>query len=194
MQIAVVGATGVLGRALIPQLLNEGHTVRALVRSTAKARALFPAEVESVECDLLSLEIECSLVSMLSGCDAALHLATAIPKNSSAPGAWDANTRLRTDGTRRLLDAALAAKVECYIQQSIVMAYPDRGDEWITEEVPLDSSPARAAINAPVIEMENMLRAIAPQRLRWIILRGGTFVGLILFRTQRSIAYAWVRR
>jgi nucleoside-diphosphate-sugar epimerase len=118
----------------------------------------------------------------LKNCDAALHIATAIPHDTRAPGAWAANTRLRTDGTRRLLDAALAAKVECYIQQSIVMAYPDCSDEWITEEMPLDVSPPCASINAPVIAMEAMVRATSIRRLRWCILRGGTFVGQDTFQ------------
>jgi nucleoside-diphosphate-sugar epimerase len=182
MRVAVAGATGVLGRALIPILLGQRRAVRALVRSTQKARTLFPGEVECVEYDLLALDPQARLTSRLQGCDAVLHIATAIPRDSAAPGAWDANTRLRTDGTRRLLDAALTAQIECYIQQSIVMAYPDRGDEWITEEQPLDTSPARASINAPVIAMEGMVRATSPQQLRWCILRGGTFVGRDTFQ------------
>jgi len=177
MKVAIVGATGVLGRALIPMLVQQGHAVRVLARSVQKAHALFPGEVECVEYDLLSPDMDARLTTLLRNCDAALHVATAIPHDARAPGAWDANTRLRTDGTRRLLDAALAANVECYIQQSIVMAYPDCGDDWITEEMPLDASPLRASINAPVIAMETMVRATSIRQLRWCILRGGTFVG-----------------
>ncbi len=182
MKVAVVGATGVLGRALIPMLAQQGYAVRALVRSLQQAHTLFSGAVECVGYDLLAPDPDARLISLLQRCDAALHIATAIPRDGRAPGAWDANTRLRTDGTRRLLDAAFAANVGCYIQQSIVMAYPDCGDEWITEEMPLDSSPDRASNNAPVIAMEGMVRAISPQQLRWCILRGGTFVGKDTFQ------------
>ncbi len=182
MRVAVVGATGVLGRALIPILLEHGHAVRALARSIQKARVLLSHEVEWVEDDLLAPDNEMRLASLLKHCDAAIHIATAIPRDAPAPGAWDANTRLRTEGTRRLLDAALDAGVECYIQQSIVMAYPDRGEEWITEDVPLDSSPARASVNAPVIAMEEMVRAVPLHQLRGSILRGGMFVGTDTFQ------------
>src|SRR5947209_11513040 len=89
----------------------------------------------------------------------------------------DATTRLRTEGTRRLLDAALAAGAGRYLQQSIVMAYPDGGDRWLDEGTPLDDSPARAAVCAPVAAMEGMLRDTDPERLGWCILRGGIFVG-----------------
>ncbi len=177
MRVAVVGSTGVLGRALIPLLLEHGYIVRALVRSLAKAHDVLPPEVELAEGDLLAPDIEQQLPAFLEGCEAVLHIATAIPSNMSAPGAWDANNRLRTDGVRVLLQAALKAGAKQYIQQSITMAYPDHGDEWITEDMPLDTTPARAEVNASVIAMENLVRTLSADRLRWCILRGGRFVG-----------------
>lgn len=173
----VAGATGVLGRSLIPQLLREGWTVRALVRSPGKAVWLARAGVEVAEGDLVAEGFGDRLPSLLEGCDAVVHAATAIPSRFDAPGAWDANTRLRTEGTRRLLDASLSAGVQAYVQQSITMAYRDGGDTWLDETTPLDESPERAAVCAPVIAMEGMLRAVPSERLRWSILRGGLFVG-----------------
>jgi len=177
MKVAVVGPTGVLGRSLVPLLLERGHQVRALGLSTEKIRGLFGDAVEAVTCDLLADGLESRLPEMLAGCQAAFHIATAIPRDFSAPGAWDTNTRLRTTGTRRLLDAALEVGVRHYVQQSISLAYPDRGAAWIEEYTPLDESPERAEICDPVIRMEGMLRAISPDDLEWCILRGGTFVG-----------------
>jgi nucleoside-diphosphate-sugar epimerase len=176
VRIAVVGPTGVLGRALVPILLQNGQIVRALARSTTKVRTLFPPLSEVVECDLLSNITE-DLSSMLEGCDAAVHIATSIPPNFTDPNAMRANTRLRTSGTKMLLEASLQAGVRRYIQQSIIMAYPDHGDNWITEDMPLDSSQERSGICAPVITMEQMIRNIPPEKLEWCILRGGTFVG-----------------
>ena len=177
MRIFIVGATGVLGRALLPILQQEGHTVRTLVRSEEKAQTLQQRGIEARVGDLLSQGIEPHLLKMLEGCDATFHIATAIPHNMSVPGAWESNTRLRVDGTQRLLQASLAVGVKIYIQQSITMAYPDSGDEWIYENTPLDASPQRAAINAPVIDMEDLVRDIAHEQLQWCILRGGNFVG-----------------
>ena len=177
MRIAIVGATGVLGRAVIPLLLEREHTVRALVRSTAKARAVLPPNIELNEGDLLASDIEQLLPAFLEGREAVFHIATAIPRDMSAPHAWDANTRLRTDGVRILLQAALKAGAKQYIQQSITMAYPDHGDEWITEDMPLDAAPDRAAVCAPVIAMEDLVRTLAADQLRWCILRGSRFVG-----------------
>lgn len=177
MKIAVAGSTGVLGRALIPLLLEQGHAVRALARSASKARSLLPAGVEVVEGDLLSPGVAARLPAWLDGCDAVAHIATAIPRDPAAPHAWEANTRLRTDAVKLLLAASLAAGVRRYLQQSITMAYPDRGEDWIAEDTPLDTSPARAPVCAPVIEMEALIRNVPPEALHWCILRGGTFVG-----------------
>ncbi len=177
MRVAAVGATGVLGRALIPLLLEHDYAVRAIVRSPAKARQVMPSGIEIAEGDLLDPHIEQKLPTLLERCEAVLHIATAIPRDMSAPHAWDANTRLRTDGVRVLLEAALKAGAKQYLQQSIIMAYPDHGDEWITEDMPLDTSPERAEVNASVIAMEDLVRTLATDRLRWCILRGGRFVG-----------------
>jgi nucleoside-diphosphate-sugar epimerase len=169
--ILVAGATGVLGRALVPRLISGRHRVRAIARSASAAG--LPAGAEAIDANLL----EDDLVELADGCDAVVHIATAIPTDPSAAGAWERTARLRTAGTRRLLDAALACGVHRYVQQSIVMAYHDGGDVLLDEEAPLDDSPARATICAPVIAMEGMIRDVEPQTLAWTILRGGSFVG-----------------
>jgi nucleoside-diphosphate-sugar epimerase len=176
MRVFIAGATGVPGRALIPQLLEHGQSVRALVRSPESAAKLRGEKdlVEIVQGDLLVPETVQQLPEMMKGCDAVMHLATAIPGNPSAPGAWETNTRLRTEGTRSLLDAALANGVDYYFQQSIVMAYINGGDEWLDENTPLDTS---RTISEPVIRMEAMVREVPIEKMPWCILRGGLFVG-----------------
>jgi nucleoside-diphosphate-sugar epimerase len=169
--VLVAGATGVLGRALIPLLIADRHRVLAIARDASTAD--LPAEVEAIDANLL----EDDLLELVRGCDAVVHVATAIPSDPSAFGAWDTTARLRTEGTRRLLKAALANRVRRYVQQSIVMAYRDGGEAWLDETAPLDDSPERANICGPVIEMEEMIREVHPQVLAWTILRGGSFVG-----------------
>ena len=186
MRVAVVGATGVLGRALIRLLLEHDHAVRACVRSSAKAHQVLPAGIEITEADLLDPASEQHLPDRLANCDAVIHIATAIPRDMSAPRAWEANTRLRTEGVQVLLQAALKTGAKHYIQQSITMAYPDHGAEWITEELPLDTAPDRATVCAPVIAMENLVRTLATDRLRWCMLRGGSFVGPGTFQENLS--------
>ncbi len=184
MKLAIAGSTGVLGRAVIPLLVQQGYAVRALARSVDKAKKFLPQSVEIAECDLLSPTIAQSIESLLDGCETVIHIATAIPHDFTAPHAWDANTRLRTDVVRMLLDASLEVGAKRYIQQSITMAYPDCGDDWITEDTPLDNSPARAQVCAPVNMMEGMVRNIPTRTLHWCILRGGNFVGSDTFQDR----------
>ncbi|GLV53871.1 nucleoside-diphosphate sugar epimerase [Dictyobacter sp. S3.2.2.5] len=177
MRIFIIGATGVLGRALLPRLREVEHEIHALVRSDVQAQVLREAGIEATVGEVLEAETQQRLPELMRGCDAVVHIATAIPANMADPDAWKANTHLRTEGTRSLLDAALRAGAQRYLQQSIVMAYPDSGDAWLDEDQPLDTTPARALVCAPVIEMEHMVRAVPPDQLQWSILRGGLFVG-----------------
>ncbi len=151
------------------------HDIHTLVRSWQQAQVLQAANIVATVGEVLQAETQQHLPALVKGCEAVIHIATAIPSNPAAPGAWETNTRLRTEGTRSLLDAALQAGATRYIQQSIVMAYPDRGDAWLDEDQSLDTTPARATICGPVIEMERMVRAVPPDRLRWSMLRGGLF-------------------
>jgi nucleoside-diphosphate-sugar epimerase len=104
-------------------------------------------------------------------------MATALRPGSPGLGTTNTNALLRIDGTRKLLEAALAAGVERYVQQSIVMSYPDGGDRWLDESTPLAPAGERAATTQPVAQMEAMVRAISLEDLSWCILRGGSFVG-----------------
>jgi nucleoside-diphosphate-sugar epimerase len=185
MRVCVVGATGVLGRQLVPLLAEQGHSVRALARRPREAApAAITGVAEYVECDLLSAESASRLPYWLEGGDAVVHIATAIPRDFNAPGAWEANSRLRREGTERLLVSSIAAGVKRYVQQSVALAYAPGKEEWLDESAPLDRSPERAETCAPVIDMEEMVRGA--RGLEWVILRAGIFVGPGTF--QESLA------
>ena len=71
MRVFVTGATGFIGRALIPRLQRDGHAVVAWVRSPARARGLLGAEVELVHADTAPD----GLVAAIERCDAVVNLA-----------------------------------------------------------------------------------------------------------------------
>jgi nucleoside-diphosphate-sugar epimerase len=176
MKVFIVGATGVLGRPVISSLAGRGDSVVALVRSMERAAPIAGPAVELIEGDLLQLSAE-ELAPMLDGCDAVAHLATALRPGSPGLGTTNTNAGLRTTGTRRLLDATLAAGVPRYVQQSIALAYVDGGDAWLDESTPFSQPENDAGPAQPVVEMEAMVRAVPSERLQWVILRGGSFVG-----------------
>jgi len=164
--VAVIGASGVLGRATVPRLLEAGHQVRALVRSAAQAVRLRALGAVPVSGDILDPH---SLAPLLAGCSAALHLATAIPK-SRDPAAWATNDRVRREGTTNLIAACAAAGARRYVQQSIAMLQGGQGEAWADEAV----TPVANRFSQSALDMEGLVQASG---LDWLILRGGMFYG-----------------
>src|SRR5262245_42318332 len=94
--VAVLGASGVYGRHLLPRLVAAGHRVRALVRrpATATAAAACGAEIRAADVfDAASLRVG------LAGCEIAINLATSLPAPGRDGGDYAANDRLRSEGT-----------------------------------------------------------------------------------------------
>ena len=130
MKIFITGATGVLGRHVVPQLVQSGHQVRGLARTEGNVALLRSFGAEPVRVDLFNLA---ALTQAVEGCDALLHQATKIPStmNLGKRSAWVETDHIRREGTRNVVDAALAQHVQTVIYPSICFAYPDRGAEWI---------------------------------------------------------------
>jgi nucleoside-diphosphate-sugar epimerase len=127
MIVFVTGASGALGRPTVTQLRAAGHEVRALTRSAKGAARLREAGAEPVEGNLFK---PLTWREAMTGSDAVLHLATRIPtaRKARRRGAWAHNNRIRTDGTRLLVSAAIAAEVERFIYPSVTMLYSDGAD------------------------------------------------------------------
>lgn len=136
MQIFVAGATGVLGRRVVPRLVAHGHALTAIARGPQKAAQLREQGATPVEVDLFDPH---AVASAVGGHDVVMNLATAIPSTARMlrPSAWDTTTRLRTDAARHLVDGALATGATRYIQEALGFVYGDHGAEWITEDAPL---------------------------------------------------------
>lgn len=165
-RIAVVGATGVLGRPVVRRLLQRGHMVRAIVRRPSDTRLAAAAGLDIVPGDILDPQ---SLRTGLQDCDTVLHLASAIPRSGAAQD-WSRNDRIRIDGTRHLLSAAAHAACRRYLQQSIAMLHTGPPDLLATEDSPLHGD----GVWASALQMEHMVQE---SDRHWLILRGGLFYG-----------------
>jgi len=136
-KILVTGSTGVVGRRLVPILASAGHSVVAMQHSPDQRGALEALGAAPVDADLFDVA---SLRRVAAGCDAIVNLATHMPSSSMQlirRSAWNENDAIRSRGSSNLVDAALAVGVARFIQESFAPAYPDRGDRWIDEAVPL---------------------------------------------------------
>jgi nucleoside-diphosphate-sugar epimerase len=166
MRIAVIGATGVLGRHLVPRLIERGHAVCATARKEADLERLKRVGAEAVAADIFDPE---SLRAALVNCDAAIHAATSIPKPTGG-GDWAENDRIRREGTANLLAACRAERVRRYLQQSVAMLHITSDARPQTEDDPIAAyDRIRSAV-----DMEGAVRA---EPLDWCIVRGAAFYG-----------------
>ena len=172
MRVAVAGATGVIGRSVVPALVGAGHEVIGLARSVDKARMLNKLGAESHRGTLFDHD---SLLRLLDGADAVCNFATRIPVGLAAvrPHAWRSNDRLRTEGVRRVVAAAREARVRRVVQESVSFLYADQGDSWIGEDAPVDITSA----TEPASVGESHVQDYTCGSRVGVVLRFGTIVG-----------------
>ncbi len=116
MKALVTGASGMIGGAIVDALLARGHSVRALVRASAKVDPLLLKGVDLVVGDLGDAE---SLRQAVQGVDAVFHAAAALGFRAGAAVMDDVNA----GGTERLLAASRAAHVGRFVHISSVAVY-----------------------------------------------------------------------
>lgn len=172
VRIAVLGATGVYGRHLVPRLIAAGYRVRALVRRPEAAATAAACGAEIAAADIFD---EASLRAGLAGCDVAINLATSLPAPGSQGGDFAKNDQLRREGTPLFVRACRDAGVPRILQQSIAMTHAGDGDAWADETTfhPVGEGIAGAAIAA----VRAMEATVVASSLDWLILRGGLFYG-----------------
>jgi nucleoside-diphosphate-sugar epimerase len=170
--VGILGANGVYARWLMPRLATAGLNVRALVRRPEAAGVARACGADVRTADIFD---EPSMRAALEGCDVGVNLATSLP-GPSGRGDYNANDRLRREGTPIWIEACRKAGVGRVIQQSIAMVNAADGDAWSDEDTQLEArgdSAASRAIAASVA-MEDAVRASDRD---WVILRGGLFYG-----------------
>jgi len=172
VRVAVIGATGVIGRSVVPELVSAGHDVVGLARTPDKTRLLRSLGAEPHH---TSLADHAGLVAMFDGADAVCNFATRVPVGLSAvrPHAWRAHDRLRTEGVRRVVDAAREARVRRVVQESVSFLYADQGDAWVDEHSPVEIT--RATEPASVGECH--VQEYTCGSRAGVVLRFGTIVG-----------------
>jgi nucleoside-diphosphate-sugar epimerase len=137
MKVLLAGATGAIGSAMVPQLVDAGHEVLGLTRSAGGADRLAANGVRPVVADLMDAD---GLLRALDGAraDAVVHQATAITGVPLFHRSLYATDDLRERGTANLLRAAAALGAERFITQSLFLGYGyrDHGAQPLTEEHP----------------------------------------------------------
>ena len=180
MRVFVTGATGALGRHLVPGLVAAGHEVIATTRTPGKVAQLREAGAEPVVVD--GLDREAVIAAVLAAApQVIMHQMTALADMRSLrrPDQQFAVTNeLRTRGTDNLLEAAAQAGTRRVIAQSYAGPGPDKRSSGAlkTEEDPLDLQYIPGAVRSPEAMMY-VDRTVPLKAPEGIVLRYGAFYG-----------------
>jgi 2-alkyl-3-oxoalkanoate reductase len=185
MKVFVAGATGVLGRELVPQLVAQGHEVVGMTRTASKQDLVRSLGARPVVADALDPDAVAQAVASAQP-EVIVHQLTALsgkmsmrdarhPERSSA---LIMTNRLRTEATDHLLAAGRAVGARRFVAQSIaVFGFARAGGPLQTEDDPLDPDPPAAlrAGQAAILHLEQAVTTI-----EWgdgLALRYGGFYG-----------------
>ncbi|WP_276355460.1 NAD-dependent epimerase/dehydratase family protein [Cohnella caldifontis] len=168
MKIFVAGATGAIGRLLLPKLVQAGHEVVGMTHAAERGELIRAFGAKAVVADAYDRDGVRAAVADVRP-DVVIHQLTSL-------GEWnlEENARIRIEGTRHLVYAARAAGVKRMIAQSIAWAY-EPGEVPATEDVPLDlgaTSPRKRTIDG-VAALENAVAEMPHS----VILRYGMLYG-----------------
>jgi nucleoside-diphosphate-sugar epimerase len=163
LKILVAGATGVIGRHLVPLLIQAGHEVVGTTRRPERAESLTEMGARPLVVDAYDAAALHDAVTAERP-DVVMHQLTDLSTED-----FEANSRLRAEGTRNLVAAARAAEVETMIGQSIAWVYAP-GTRPAVEDDPLDPS---APPYAGVVALEEGVGTMP----RGVVLRYGALYG-----------------
>jgi nucleoside-diphosphate-sugar epimerase len=179
MRVFVAGATGAIGRRLVPQLVEAGHQVTAITRREEKLGELHDLGAEPVLCDVFDAGRLGSVVARAEP-EAVINELTDLPQSLNPRRLADyyaANNRVRREGTRNLLSAARGAGVRRFLVQGSAYWYAPTGGAVKTEEAPLYLD-APSPIGPAVQTIKDVEEAVlSAEGIEGIVLRYGMFYG-----------------
>jgi len=185
MKVFVAGATGVLGRTLVPQLVARGHEVVGMTRSGSKQDLVRSLGARPVVADALDPDAVAQAVASAEP-DVIVHELTALSGKLSArdmrhperaPMAVMTN-RLRSEGTDHLLAAGRAVGARRFIAQSFgAFRWARAGGPVLTEADPIDPNPP-GAMRPALVGILHVERSVTS--IEWgegLVMRYGGFYG-----------------
>jgi nucleoside-diphosphate-sugar epimerase len=177
VRVFVAGASGALGRPLVPRLVAAGHEVTGMTRKAERAEEIRAAGADAVVCDVFDREALRDAV-VAARPEVVVHALTALPARMN----WKKDpigptNRVRTEGTRNLVAAAQAAGARRIIAESVAFFYEPVGGWVKDEEAPLFEGappPFSEAVGA-LLDLERQVTGA--EGLEGIVLRYGWFYG-----------------
>jgi nucleoside-diphosphate-sugar epimerase len=179
MRVFVAGATGAIGKRLVPQLVEAGHQVTAITRSKEKLGMLYELGAEAVLCDVFDAGRLGTVVAQAEP-DAVINELTDLPQSLNQRKLkeyYAANNRVRREGTSNLLSAARGAGVRRFLVQGAAYWYAPTDGAVKTEGAPLYLD-APAPIGPAVQTIKEVEEAVlTAEGIEGVVLRYGMFYG-----------------
>jgi len=143
VRVLVAGASGVLGRRIVRQLVARHHTAVGLTRSETADATVRSLGGEPRRADLFDAD---AVAQAAKGCDMIIRAATSIPtKVRTGPKDWAMNDRIRRDGTRSLVAAAARVGARAFLQEGVVWAVGTLDGRPFDEDAPPAHDPVLAS-------------------------------------------------
>ncbi len=186
MNVFVAGGSGAIGIPLVRALVSAGHRVTALTRSTSKRETLRNLGASVAVADALDREALMGVVEAARPTHV-IHQLTALPKGGPRrPSDLDATNRLRIEGTRNLLEAAVNAGARRFVAGSFAMLSARGSATAVSKDD--EAAAAVRSMEAQVLE------ASRRGAIEGVILRYGMFYGLETASTLTMIDMVRKRR
>ncbi|MFO7275037.1 MAG: SDR family oxidoreductase [Bacillota bacterium] len=173
----VTGATGFIGSQLVPYLVEQGRRVRILVRSRQKAEAVFGPLLDSLDVAEGHLGDAASLARAAEGVERVYHLASKI----NFQGSLRRMREINVEGTRRLLDACVAAGVKRVVHMSSIAAggpaVRDESGRYRARTEEDEPAPLPDAYGITKLEQERLALSYQERGLEVVVVRPSAVFG-----------------
>ena len=147
MRVFVAGATGVIGRRAVAALVSAGHDVTGIRGHLGRRRSCGGGRRSSR--GVVVRTGRTAGRGRRARCRREPGDEDPVVDPGRAGARWAENERIRVEGSRNLVDAALAADARAFVQESIAFVYGEHGDAWIdAATTPLAESPYTEAVRA----------------------------------------------
>ena len=178
MRVFVAGASGVVGRPLVRQLVAAGHEVTGTTRREERAAEIRAAGAKAVVCDAFDAAALEAAVREAAP-DVVVNQLTSLPQRYDPRKAsfYEETNRVRREGGRNLVAAARAAGAQRLLTQSISFLYAPEGG-WVKDEEgrPFDDAPGHFG---PAVRtmLDHEREVVELPDLEGLVLRYGQFYG-----------------
>jgi nucleoside-diphosphate-sugar epimerase len=178
VKVFVAGASGVIGRPLVRQLVAAGHEVTGMTRREDRAEEIRASGARAIACDAFDVQALTAAVEEAAP-DVVVNQLTSLPHdyNPRRASFYEATDRVRREGGRNLIEAARGAGARRFVTQSIAFLYAPEGDWVKTEDArPFDDAPGhfRTAVRTLLAHEREV---VSSTDFEGLVLRYGQFYG-----------------